>query len=307
ILRAHPDMNIVEITADTMGNIVGTIINLMYALFFISVAAIFTRTFSEALVVTALPITPISIITIGYIAVAILGAYIGVEAVARSARVTYPFMLAGIAILLLGLIPKWDINQLFPILGNGPVKVFLEGGRMAGAVTEILLAAVIVKSFHGPEMFRKIAVRAMLMGFGYLTILLLVLVLTFGWNMAQEETLPFYSLSRLIYLGRFFQRLESIFIIIWGYIGMIKIVLTLYASALTLAGTFRLPDHRPLIWPLALIIFMASLLPPDLPTAELIEGIYIRMFTWIPTVALPLMVLAVSLLRKRSVQKGVKN
>jgi hypothetical protein len=264
------------------------------------VAALFNRTFSEALIITALPITPISVIMTGYIGLAILGSYLGVEAMARSARVTYPFVLVGIALLLLALIPKWDLQQIFPILGNGPYHVFIEGGPIAGGITEILLAAVIVKSFHDPGMFFKITSRAMLMGFACLVMLLIVMVVTFGWNIAQESTLPFYRLSTLIYLGRFFQRVESIFIIIWGFIGMIKVSLTLYAAALTLAGTFRLPDHRPLLWPLAIIVYAASIIPHDMPATVKLESVLIRELAWLPTVALPLVILIAGFFRKRS-------
>ncbi|MCL4440064.1 MAG: spore germination protein [Firmicutes bacterium] len=300
ILKPNPGRNIVDMANEKLGNIAGTAVNIIFASFFIAEAALFTRTFSEALIISALPSTPISVLMTGYITMAILGAYIGLEALARSARVTYPFVLFGIALLLLGLIPKWDFQQVFPILGNGPVNVFIKGGHLAGAVTEILLAAVIVKSFHGPEMFFKITSRALLMGFAFLTVLLFVMVITFGWNTAQENTLPFYRLATLIYLGRFFQRVESVFIIIWGFIGMIKVALTLYAAALTLAGTLRLPDHRPLLWPLAVIIYTCSILPHDMPTAVRLESVLIRGVSWLPAVALPLIILIVSRVRKRS-------
>lgn len=297
LLKPHPGESIVDVTGSALGKFFGTSANLLYAAFFLDVAAIFTRTFSEALLVTALPNTPISVVSTGFIAVAILGAYVGLEAMARSARVTYPFVVAGIALLLLSLIPQWDITNLFPVLGNGPFNVFVKGGLTAGVITDILLSAVIVRSFQNPGMFGVITARAMLMGYSYLTVLLLIMIMTTGWNTSQEYTLPFYNISRLIYLGRFFQRVEAIFIIIWGYIGMVKVALTLYAAAITLAGTFKLPDHRPLIWPLALIIFTSSLLPPDMPSAVEFEFIYLRIFAWLPTVILPALVLAVDRFR----------
>ncbi|MHB8917004.1 MAG: GerAB/ArcD/ProY family transporter [Desulfocucumaceae bacterium] len=299
VLKPYPDKNIVEVTRDSLGRIAGTAANLLYALFFISVAAIFTRNFSEALLLSALPRTPISVVTVGYIAMGILGAFYGLEAMARSARVTFPFVVGGITFLLLSLIPMWDSTNLFPILGNGLYNVFVRGGLGSAGITEILLAGVIVQSFKNPKMFGKIASRAIIISYFYLTLLEVFLVLTVFWASAEEYTLPFYSLSRIIYFGRFFQRVESVFIVIWGYVGMVKIALTLYASAVTLAGTFKLPDYRPLIWPVALIAFVSSLLPPDFPTAVLIESNYLRLFTWLPAVIVPLAVLAADRIRNR--------
>jgi spore germination protein (amino acid permease) len=302
ILKPHPRENIMDITTGALGRFAGPAVNVIFAAFFIIVGAMFMRIVSEALLVSALPYTPISVVSTGYIATAVLGAYLGLEALARSVRVTYPFVVGGIAFLLLSLAPTWDASMLFPLLGTGPAGVFLKGGLLSGAVAEILLAAVIVRSFHGPEMFRRVTARAMLMGFAYLTLLELVLIMTIGWNTARESTLPFYLLSRSISLGRFFQRVESIFIIIWGFIGMVKLALSLYAAAAILTRTLKLPDYRPLIWPLALVTFVAGLLPPDLPTAVKIESLYLRQFIWLPTLALPAVVLAADRLRMRGGQ-----
>jgi len=302
ILKPHPGKSIMDITGRALGKVVGSGVNIYYSVFFIIVAAVFTRIFSEALLVTALPRTPISVVVTSFMLMAVMGAYLGLETMARSTRLTYPFVLSGIALLLFGLLPQWEPSNLFPVLGTGPVNVFIKGGFITSMVSEILMAAVIVQSFKAPEMFGKIASRAILMGFGYLIILEIIFIMTINWNSAQESTLPFYQLSRLIYMGRFFQRVESIFIIIWGFIGMIKISLTLYASAFVLAETLRLPDHRPLVLPLAVIIYSISFIPPDLPSSLEVEMIC-RIYTVLPTVILPAVVLAVDRIRRR----GSKN
>lgn len=297
-LKPHPQKDILDVTRESLGKFAGTAANLIYALYFLTVVAGFVRGFSEALLVSALPRTPISVVSISYILMAILGSYIGLEAMARAARITYPFVIGGIGLLLLGLYPRWDYTNLFPLLGNGPVEVFITGGFFSGVVTEILLAAVIVRSFHNWGDFGLIAARAMLMGFGYIILLLAVYILTVSYNSAQEFTLPFYSLSRLIYLGRFFQRVEAIFIVIWGFIAILKISLALFAAAYVLARVFRLPDHRPLTWPLAVIVFSASLIPPDLPSSIAADE-YLRIWATLPTVIIPVVVLVAVRFRMR--------
>lgn len=299
LLKPHPDKNLIDVTRDALGKFVGTAVNITYAIFLLGVAAIYTRTFSEALLVSALPRTPISIVTIGYVAMALLGAYLGLSSLARATRVVYPFVLTGMAILMLALVPEWEFSQIFPILGNGPYRVFLLGGINAGGISEILMAAIIVQYFYSPGMFGKITSRAMALAFAYLTALELVLLLVFNHHVIEEYTLPFFELARMIHLGRFFQRIESIFIIIWGFIGMIKVSLSLYCAAVTLTTTFKLPDYRPLLWTLTLVIFVASLLPPDMPTAIMIESFYIRIISWIPCLGLPLVVLATDRIKRR--------
>ena len=299
LLKPHPGKTIVEITGDVLGQVAGTLVNIIYIVFFLSVGITFTRIFSEAMIIAALPRTPVSVISIGFIITAMLGAYVGVEALARSARVTYPFVLGGIVLLLTSLYPFFNINNIFPLLGIGPYQVFVQGGLFTGVISEALIAAVIINSFASGKLYAPAVARGVLMGFAYLIILELAFVLVLHWRTASESTLPFYRLSSLIYLGRFFQRIEAIFIIIWGYIVMIKISITLYAASIALAGTLKLSDYRPFIWPLGLIIFIASLLPPDMPSVVILESEYLRTYAWIPTFILPMVVLAVDRLRRR--------
>jgi hypothetical protein len=246
------------------------------------------------------------VISIGFMITAMLGAYVGVEALARSARVTYPFVLGGIVLLLTSLYPLFNINNIFPLLGTGPYQLFVQGGMAAGGLSEALIAAVIINSFASEKLYAPAVARAVLMGFAYLMVLELAFVLVLHWRAASEVTLPFYKLSSLVYLGRFFQRIEAIFIIIWGYIGIIKISITLYAASVALAGTLKLKDYRPFIWPLGLIVFIASLLPPDMSSTIFIDSEYFRTYGWIAILILPVVVLAVDRLRRKggSSEKG---
>ncbi|MFZ5645479.1 MAG: GerAB/ArcD/ProY family transporter [Bacillota bacterium] len=299
LLKPHPDKTIVEITESALGPVFGTAINVIYVIFFLFVGMTFSRIFSEALLVSILPRTPISAVNTGFVLTALLGSYLGVEVLARSARVTYPFVLGGIIVLLVSLYPFYRPGFLFPMLGTGPYQVFVQGGFDTGVVSEVLIAAVIVHCLASRDLFTTAVSRAMLMGFAYLIILELAIIMDINWRASSENTLPFYTLTRGIYLGRFFQRIEAIFVIIWGFIGMIKVSITLYAASVTLARALKLPYYRPLIWPLGLIIFIISLLPPDLPTTALIDSEYLRPFGWFPTFLLPLVVLAVDRFRAR--------
>ncbi len=299
VLKPYPDKNIVEITLSVLGKILGTSFNIVYMVFFIVVAAIFTRTFAETLILSALPRTPISVIIISYILIALVGSYIGLSGLAKSSAITYPVVIVGMLILLLSLITLWDVTRLFPIMGQGAFDVFVRGGLIAGGISEILIAAVIVKSFKGSDPFRKVSLGFVIRSFAWLTFFELVLLLTFYWDVAQELTIPFYNISNQIHIGRYIQRIEAILIVIWGYVSMVKVSLLLYVLTDIFSDTFRLHDRKPLALPFALIVFTVSLLPPDLPTSIEIESTLIRLWAWFPTMVLPLIILIVDRLRNR--------
>jgi len=299
VLKNDPGDTIIEITENTLGPVAGTALNLITVIFFLAVSALFIREFSEALIIAALPNTPISVITASYLIVGLLGAYLGIEAMARTARLTYLYVLGGIALLLIALIPQWNIHNLFPIFGEGPLQVFGMGSLSTAGITEIVLAAVLVQNMGGADKYREIGYRSMLIGFALLIALMATLNLTTNREVSEEITLTFYRLSRNIYLGRFFQRVEAIFVIIWSIVGALKIALTLYGASVSLARTLKLPDYRPLIWPLGLSIFIFSLLPFDMPSAIRLDEFFLRPFSYIPNYVIPLLIIAVYWLKRR--------
>lgn len=304
VLKKSPDSTIIEITEEALGPVAGIAVNLVVVSFFISVSMLFTREFSEALIVSALPYTPISAITAVYLGVGLLGAYLGIEAMSRTARLTAPYIFGGTVILLISLSPQWNIHNLFPFFGTGPVQVFGLGAFSTAALTEIILGAILVQAMGGPEKFGKIGYRSMLIAFLLLSGLLAATVLTIGRDYAMESTLPFYTVTRNIFLGRFFQRVEAVFVIIWSIIGGLKIALTLYGASVSLTRTLKLPDYRPLIWPLGLITFILSLLPPDMPTAVKLDSDFLRPFSLVPNYLLPLLIIAAYWFKKRRVGRA---
>ncbi|MDD4335417.1 MAG: endospore germination permease [Desulfotomaculaceae bacterium] len=304
VLKKNPDNTIIEITEEAFGSILGITFNLITIAFFISVCFLFVREFSEALITAALPETPISVIATVYIAIGLLGSYLGIEAIARSTRLTYIYVFGGIVLLLFALTPQWKFDNLFPVFGNGFFPIFGLGAFSTAAVTEIILAAVLVQAIGGADKYMRINFFAALIAFTVLGVLLAALVLTMGKEVATETSLPFYRLSRNIYLGRFFQRVEALFIIIWSIVGAIKIALTLYGASVSLARTLKLPDYRPLIWPLGLIVFIFSFLPPDLPTTMKLDTDFLRPFAHIPNYLLPLLILAAYWLKGRMRRAG---
>jgi spore germination protein (amino acid permease) len=258
-----------------------------------SIAALFTREFSEEMTTVGLTSTPISIITIGYLAVCLVGAYLGLETLARAASVTYPFVAIGIIVLLIALYPIWEYSNIFPLIGSSLYDIFVVGTFKTAAVSEIILAGVIVRSFGDYKQIVRVGYSASFASFLLLIMMLLVMILTHSWRIAGEVAFPFYRLAKIIYLSIFFQRVESIFIIIWSFIAILKIAITLYAAAFTLAESLKLPDHRPLLWPLAMILFILSFLPNDMPTTIYLDSTFLRPGALIPNYIIPILLLLI--------------
>jgi len=304
VLKKNPGHTIIETTEQAFGPFIGTAVNVLIVVSaFEMLGALFLREFSESMLTTTLRFAPISVIDFSFLAMGLLGAYLGIEALARTARLIYLYVLAGLFITFFSLIPFWNFYNLLPLFGKGLARDFLLGTYATAGISEVILAAVIVQAMGGVTYFTRIGYSSMLISFGILIMLLATLVLTYNWPVSEEFTLPFLRLSRTIYLGRFFQRPEAIFILIWTIIGALKISLMLYGAAVSLARSLKLPDYRPLIWPLGLAMFIIGLLPLDMPTTVNLDNIMRRVIL-IPNYLLPLLILAVYWLKGRRGRAG---
>ncbi|MCQ2560221.1 MAG: endospore germination permease, partial [Clostridia bacterium] len=300
ILKNHPGQNLIEATENIAGAGFGTFFNVLWLALIMSVNVLYVRIFSEDLLLSTLFSTPLLVILVIFVISSVWAVFLGIGALARGAKLLAPFILGGMLFLVLCLFPLFNFNNLFPLLGEGLDKIVLWGALEGSVVIEVILGAVMLKSLAKPEILPKAAIRALFIGFGVFTILEIALLLAIHWRSSAEFILPFYSLSRQIHLGRFFQRVESLFLIIWLFIVLIKSAFLLYCSVLTWADTLKLPDYRPLIAPVALVTLMFSLCPSDFSTTMQYSADYMRRYFWILGFGIPIVLVIWDKLKQRS-------
>ncbi|MCL6516768.1 GerAB/ArcD/ProY family transporter, partial [Alicyclobacillus sp.] len=134
-------------------------------------------------------------------------------------------------------------------------------------------------------------------------IVLTAFTLCYHMVFAPEETTklasPMYALARLIHIGHFVQRLESVFVFMWVSAAVVKLAITLWSAAYMLAAGFGWPTYRPLLPALCLLSLAISLLPHDVASAFDLHGEILMRWGWIIAFALPLVLLGVGAMRRR--------
>jgi hypothetical protein len=79
-----------------------------------------------------------------------------------------------------------------------------------------------------------------------------------------EKTLPFFEMSRLVYLSRYVQRIEALFIVIWVITGLLAIAINIFAALYLVARPLGLPSLRPLVPVMAMIVVNLAVIPHDI-------------------------------------------
>lgn len=237
---------------------------LFYTALFVFDAASLLRQFAENTLLTALPATEFRVVIFWYIFFAAVLVYFGVEGIARASYLLMPFVIGGVMAVLLLLEPFYDVYHLVPWQGTGLGPALQRGLALAGINFGGLLLFVLAPQFQSPATLRTALVYGGSLSALVRTLVILGYLLAFGVAQGMEKTLPFFEMSRLVYLSRYVQRIESLFIVIWVITGLLAIAIDLYAALQLIVRPLKLPSLRPLIPMVALIIVNIAVLPPDL-------------------------------------------
>lgn len=306
LMKRHKNSTIIETSEELLGPYLGILCSLSFGLFFIVEEAILIRRYAETLIMASLPETPISVVMVILTLAAVISCYYGIEAMARVSRISLTFILLGIVVLFVAVTGYIDMTNFYPLWSVELVKLLVEYLPRFIIFSEGLLAVVLFQTFGSWQNCRSAGLLAIACG-GFIRLSLVVLlILTFGVEIATEKSLPFFNLSRLVSLGSFFQRAESVFLLTWAMVGFLKLALNMYAATVILARVFRLPDYRPLIWVVSLLCFSLSIIPKDLSAVIALDVGFFKIWGIVPTIILPILLLLVSLIRKPGKKKELE-
>lgn len=296
--RRFPGRGLAEISLETAGPLVGTLLTLVVATWLAAVTTVSLRNFTETFVITILPETPPSVLILTGTVLAVFTAYKGAEAVARTAYVLLPLISAGVLLVLLFSLPRVDTTLLFPIWGYGLDRTVMGGLYYASMSAEVIVLLAMGRAFRDSRSLQHSSLRGILLFGVAATLTVVVLVGIAGTHLARQDPFPLYYLSRLVYLGRFLQRTEALVVMFWILAAAVRVSALMYATTISLAGALRLPDYRPLLFPLATILTALSLLPKDYVSVLILDRNWVRPLGF-AVLAVPLLLWILALVRRK--------
>ncbi len=267
-------------------------------LYYLSVSVL--REFSEDMKIVSLPITPISYIMIIFIIGVIIGSFLGMETILRYHAIAVPVIAAGYLIILLCVIPNMDSTNLLPVLGNGPELIFGNGFLRVSSFLELMIIYLLPPFLGSYRNVKTVGFTAI----GICSVIFILSSLTyslvFPYPSNLESFLPVYQMARLIQLGRFFQRIEAIFVFIWAMAALIYLAAVFYFMVYTFAKIAGLKYMRPLILPFSIIVYCGAFIPKSLiETTKITSNVFNKYVGIIAFVFFSLVAISAAL-RKRT-------
>jgi spore germination protein KB len=299
--RRHPGLTIFQYCETILGRLFGKLAGLAYVWFFLHWGAVVVREYGDFLSAAFMPATPLSVFNFSLVLLAAWAVVAGLEAIARMNEfITFLVVTSLLGILALS-VPNWEFAFLQPVLAEGFGPVLRAALVSAGWHAEIATMGVLLPYLTRPQRAFASGAAAVLASGIILTLGVIAALSVFGPDLVAVFKFALHYFVHTIDIADFLTRFEAVVMAIWVAGVFIKTAAIYYCAALGLAQVLGLAEYRPVVLPLGVIMATLSvtLFANISEMAAFLSNVWpvysITMFT----LGMPLLLLAVSLLRGR--------
>ncbi len=259
IMQLFPEEDIFGIMNSLFGKIFGKIGIALLTWYAVHLCALVLRDFSEFTQISSMPETPQLPIMILMILTTIYLARSGMRNMGKWSLVMFFFVSLVVIFTFLAAIPKAKIDDLLPIGSHTRAEYFESSFQIFSfPYAETVIFLCLAGSYEKKDSPYKMLFYALL-------ITLIVFILVFlrnltllGPAMMRISYFPSYVTARIIGIGDFLARIESLISSNFLFAGIVKITACLLAASKGLARLFELEDYRILVLPMGMLTMAIS-------------------------------------------------
>ncbi len=243
---------------DIRGKVVKKIIGILATAFLVLSMSSVVKIYPETVKIILLENTPTEIVYIIFSVAAVIGAYMGIEALGKICSLFQPIATIVMVLCFIFLIPNMHLYNLTPILGKGIKGIGLNGLTILSVFSDIFLIFLIAPEGAEQKEIEKAGYKAIIVMGIILTAAILGYSMIFPYDVSEDFVLPLYNTVRLIQLSDFFGRFEAFFEFVWSISILIYFSIYLYALSEVWKKTFDLKYSKPLIAPFMSFVTLLS-------------------------------------------------
>lgn len=298
--KRYPNQSVVEYCETIIGKYVGKVMALFFIWGFVFLLAVMTLRNSIDFISAQIMVeTPHIAIYFLFMAVIVLGVYYGLEVIARTAELFFPWIVLFCVCFIFFTLPQIDWRKLQPICEHGFTSVIR--GSLVPFSFPFLDIVIFLMIIPYTKQKNKIS-AALLYGWLicglFLMVVTLLSILVVGADQTARSVYSSYIVAQKLSMSEFLERLEVVMALIWFLMTYFRMAILIYVMATGLAKIFRLEGYRFLIMPVALLVIFSaeSFIPNTLYTMILFP--YWGTYALFPGIVLPLFLLLLDSYRK---------
>ena len=214
-LNKFPTFDLIDISNYLGGNVLKWIVGLLYIAYFIFFSGTLLHSFSSCLQIIYFPLTKLFYIVLLFVIAAFTACSMRNNAIYRSIFIIFPLIVISTLFLFFSNIEYYEVEKIYPIFGNGIFETFVLGLTNMFAFQALAYIYFIPPILKEPNKVKHVAITSIILSCIILLVCVSIMLFMFNGFVETDELLPLYSAVKYIDFGSFFQKLDSVFLLIW--------------------------------------------------------------------------------------------
>lgn len=217
------------------------------------------REFSGLVRFLAFPTAPAWFVS-AFFAVAVLAACkCGINTVIRAHSLIVPAAIGVTLFMLASVLRFAETESLFPFLGNGVSKILGGGLKGVSAYSDIILLFLVNPFAADSATLKRSAAKAAAVAVVLNILFVIICTAVIPFRTLSESAYPICLLLKEVYYGRFFQRIDALYMLTASLCGMLYLSFSAVCLTYTIKQAFGMKDKSPLAAPMVSALYLASL------------------------------------------------
>lgn len=306
LMNKFPGMDILDISEFLGGKFLKRIVGFLFLIYIAFIASTLLRTFANCLQVVYYPMTDLVFIIALFIIGISIACHLKFDTVFRSNIIIIPIAILSIIFLFVANTKYFNFSNIYPIFGNGIDATFISGVSNIFAFGGIAILYLLPSKLKNPNQFKRLSIISIIISSIYLILTIASILLMFNTFSLSNELSPLYSAVRYIEFGTFFQRLDSLFLLIWILSFCCYLGTSINFSMNTFKKITNIKNSKLIIYPFVLLILACSLLPKNESITTFLETTVYKYIFMIFIIGFCLSLLFFSVLKNKYLIKEKK-
>ena len=307
LIKNFPSSDIIDISEYLGGKSFKTIIGIVFIAYFMLSSGILLRNFCECLKIVYYPMTSLIFILLAFIVAICIVLKYKFPTISKVNLIIMPLAVISIIFLFMANIGHFTFENIFPIFGDSLFNTFITGLGNLSAFGGISLIYFIPPYLKEPDKMKKIFLSSIALGAIYLLISVSIILFMFIFLLHTNGIMPLYSAARYIEFGTFFQRLESVFLLIWILQMVCYLTITIKVAMSIFKKVTDIKNDKSLILVFGLLLLSIALLPKDYAVSKFIEDTVYKYTMLSIILILGISILILANIKKKRKKVGAKN
>ena len=264
--------DILDVSEFLGGNTLKVIMGILYIFLLMLVPMFVIKNFAETLKIIYFKTSPLLYIVLFFIVSSTIANKFSIKVLAKANLILIPIVFLSIIIILISSIKDFIPERIFPILGYGVNETFFSGLSNLFSFSGIGYLFFINPFISKTKDLKKISIISIIISGIYLFLSVTCILLSLSFTFKSGEAFSLYLLTRNLEYGRFLQRTDAFFILVWILSTISYISIAIYFCIYIFKKLTKITDTNSICYTFNLFIFTILIIPTTFATFTNIVG-----------------------------------